>query len=406
MSGAAGRRGGAAPAVLRTAPPGYLDQDEGPVVKGWCPGALRPMESGDGLVVRVRVPGGRLTQAQAAGVAALAAACGSGWLDLSARANLQLRGVTEASHPRVLEGLEALGLLDATREAEARRNILVTPFADAQADAIAAGLARALVEAAPALPGKFGFAVDTGPAPVLAEASADVRIERHAGGLLLRADGMTRGRGVSAGEAAAEAVRLAEWFLAAGGAPGGRGRMRALIARGVRPPGHDLSAPAAAEAAPQPGLMPEGALVGAAFGQIEAAQLAALAVLGPLRLTPWRMLLIEGLAAMPELPGLITSPGDPLLAASACTGAPGCPQALGPTRALARALAGQVPGLHVSGCGKGCAHPGAARVTLVAAGAGRYDLIRDGRAGDPPHLTGLDPEAPDFAETLGHAASV
>ncbi len=23
-------------------------------VKGWCPGALRPMESGDGLVVRVR----------------------------------------------------------------------------------------------------------------------------------------------------------------------------------------------------------------------------------------------------------------------------------------------------------------------------------------------------------------
>ncbi|MEO1207882.1 MAG: precorrin-3B synthase, partial [Pseudomonadota bacterium] len=23
-------------------------------VKGWCPGALRPMESGDGLIVRVR----------------------------------------------------------------------------------------------------------------------------------------------------------------------------------------------------------------------------------------------------------------------------------------------------------------------------------------------------------------
>ena len=29
-------------------------------IKGWCPGALRPMQSGDGLVVRVRPFGGRL----------------------------------------------------------------------------------------------------------------------------------------------------------------------------------------------------------------------------------------------------------------------------------------------------------------------------------------------------------
>ena len=25
-----------------------------PAVRGWCPGALRPMESGDGLIVRLR----------------------------------------------------------------------------------------------------------------------------------------------------------------------------------------------------------------------------------------------------------------------------------------------------------------------------------------------------------------
>ena len=29
-------------------------------IKGWCPGALRPMQSGDGLVVRVRPFGGRV----------------------------------------------------------------------------------------------------------------------------------------------------------------------------------------------------------------------------------------------------------------------------------------------------------------------------------------------------------
>lgn len=397
--------GGAAPTVLRTAPPGYLNQDEGPVIRGWCPGALRPMASGDGLVVRVRAPSGRLTQAQAAGIARLVQAHGNGRLDLSARANLQLRGVTEASHPRLLAGLAALGLLDDTPEAEARRNILVTPFADAEAYAIAAALAEALAERAPALPGKFGFAVDTGAAPVLAEASADIRIERGAGGLMLRADGMGAGRPVMPEQAAVEAVRLAEWFLAAGGAPGGRGRMRGLIAAGVRPQGHDAPAPEAV-ASPGPGLMPQGALIGAAFGQLEAGQLGALAALGSIRLTPWRMLLVEGLRAMPVLPGLVTAPGDPLLAASACTGAPGCPQALGPTRPLARALAGRVPGLHVSGCAKGCAHPGPARVTLVAAGEGRYDLIRDGRAGDRPTLTGLDPEAPDFADRVGHAAPV
>ena len=35
-------------------------------IKGWCPSALRPMQSGDGLVVRVRPRGGRLSAEQAA----------------------------------------------------------------------------------------------------------------------------------------------------------------------------------------------------------------------------------------------------------------------------------------------------------------------------------------------------
>ena len=48
-----------------------------PVVKGYCPGALRPMMSGDGLVVRVRPFNGRLRRAQADGIATLAAAHGN-----------------------------------------------------------------------------------------------------------------------------------------------------------------------------------------------------------------------------------------------------------------------------------------------------------------------------------------
>ncbi len=47
--------------------------------------------------------------------------------------------------------------------------------------------------------------------------------------------------------------------------------------------------------------------------------------------------------------------------------------------------------LHVSGCAKGCAHAGPAALTLVGRD-GRYDLVRNGRAGDAPTLTGLSVE--------------
>ena len=99
----------------------------GPVVHGWCPGALRPMMSGDGLVVRVRAPLGRLTQDQAAGVAELAGRHGNGLIDVSARANVQIRGVSERDHETLLEALNELDLLPDDPDLEARRNILL-PF--------------------------------------------------------------------------------------------------------------------------------------------------------------------------------------------------------------------------------------------------------------------------------------
>lgn len=381
-------------------------------VQGWCPGALRPMESGDGWVVRVRAPLSRLSQAQAQGLAEAAQRFGNGRIDLSARANLQLRGVTPDTHPALMAALQALGLLDPDARAEARRNILLSPFADAQALTIAKALTSALQswpphnspETLPDLPGKFGFALDCGAAPVLQGSSADIRLERAAeGGLILRADGSALGAPVTAEAAPAAMLALAQWFIAAGGVTQGRGRMAALIARGVTPDGAlaGALAPAAPIPPPEPGLCAEGRLVGLAFGQMQARTLAALAQHGPIRLTPWRMLLLENPRNLPPtLPDLILHPG-PLLHVDACTGAPGCPQALQETRDLARRLATQVPPgrhLHVSGCAKGCAHPGPADVTLVATQAG-FDVIRHGSARDraqghmpsdlPPDLKGL-----------------
>ena len=74
-----------------------------PEIRGWCPGALRPMPSGDGWLVRIRPPGGVLTPAQAAGIARAARAHGNGVLDLSQRANLQLRGVRPEAHAALID---------------------------------------------------------------------------------------------------------------------------------------------------------------------------------------------------------------------------------------------------------------------------------------------------------------
>lgn len=371
-----------------------------PVIRGWCPGALRPMASGDGLVVRIRPPLGRLSAEQAEGIAALSLRHGNGLIDLSSRANLQLRGITADSHPELVEGLRALGLIDASAVAEARRNIALTPFWTPGDDshAIAAALAQALAAPdAPDLPGKFGFAIDCGAAPVLTTTSADIRLERGAeGGLICRADGTETGAPVTHDTATDVALVLARWFLETGGAPQGRGRMAAHLARqAALPTAFTASNSADGAATPAPGPCPQGVIVALEFGQMRAETLAALAESGPLRLTPWRMLLIEGAARAPALPGLITTPEDARLRVVACTGAPGCPQALSATRPLARALAPHLPQgawLHVSGCTKGCAHPGPAPLSLLATGPDRFDLIREGRASDPPDRTGLSPD--------------
>ncbi|MFV0383724.1 precorrin-3B synthase [Paracoccus sp. (in: a-proteobacteria)] len=353
-------------------------------VQGWCPGALRPMVSGDGLIVRLRPAGGRIASRQAKGIAAAALTYGNGLIELSGRANLQLRGIRPDCHAPLIAGLSRLGLIDSDIAAETRRNLIVTPFADAGTDALARALAEALCDAPP-LPEKFGFAVDCGPAPVMADTPADIRLERAAdGGLILRADGMVLGAPVEAAHAAHAAIALAHWFVAAGGSAGGRGRMAALIAGGARPDGALAGrvAPAPALAPPGPGLVPQGALLAVAFGQMRAETLAELSRLGPLRMTPWRMVLVQGLARLPDLPGIVTDPADPLLRVRACTGAPGCAQAHRPTRDLARRLAPRLrPGmvLHVSGCAKGCACPHPADLTLTATPGG-FDLIRDGRA--------------------------
>jgi len=366
-------------------------------IKGWCPGAWQPMESGDGLLVRIRPQLGRIDAVQAAGIAEMSERYGNGLIDLTSRANLQIRGVREASFSALIERLAEFGLLDPDPDSEGRRNILVTPFwaNGDEVTSIADELGHALASGPVGLPAKFGFAVDCGSERVLAKNSADIRIERDdVGHLIVRADGAEFGRRVARIDAVRVALELAEWFPASGGAKEGRGRMAAHIAGGARLPDYmrcDVK-PARASFASAPDVMPQGALFGAAFGQMTYATLNWLAGKAQaLRMTPWRMMLAEGLHELPQRDELVTRADDSRLRVIACSGAPRCRQAHADTRALAAALA---PGLdaggslHVSGCIKGCAHPKSAPLTLVATHEG-FDLVRDGSARDVPSRRGL-----------------
>lgn len=353
-------------------------------VRGWCPTAWRPMEAGDGLLLRVRPRLGRVSADQLRVLAEIASTHGNGDIDLTNRAAFQLRGFTEQGLHAALARLIAAGLVDPdpVREAHA---LLVAPdwHTDDDTHRIACVLLDRL-DALPPLPGKVGIAIDAGTGRVLADNAADFRIERgECGGLILRADGRPTGLHLAPGNEVSALIALAHWFVDSGGAAAGR------MARHPAPlPDWALgnARPALARPTLVPGVHPLGTAIALPFGRIDAAGLAALPALAGLRLTPWRIAILENLR--PDTPG-IPDVDPALLRVDACVGAPACPQATVETRPLATRLAPHVVGrLHVSGCAKGCARALPAD-TVVTGRGGLFDLAHHARAGDAPTFAGM-----------------
>lgn len=348
------------------------------------------MHAGDGMIVRVKPRVSRLSGAEVALLCALAQRFGNGMIDFTNRANLQIRGVKEEGWAPLLAELCAAGLVDNDPQIEQCRNVLVAPDWEAAGDSarMATELTARLREF-PELPGKFGFAIDAGTAPILTSSPADIRIERSTDGMLvLRLDGRASGCGVTVEGAVDAMLALARWFVATGGTGRAASHGEALPAwaEGDKQPGKTR-----ASFAPGPHAL--GWALGIPFGSVAAPTLADLvrdSGASALRMTPWRTIILEQAAAV-ETAEFITEAGDPLLRADACPGAPFCPQAAVETRGLARRLAPHIGGrLHVSGCAKGCARSAAADVTLTGSG-GLFDLVFKGRASDPAAHTALDP---------------
>lgn len=412
-----------------------------PEIKGWCPGAFRPMASNDGLLIRAKTIGSHISAAQLAAVAAISEGCGNGFVDLSQRAQLQFRGLSEATIREALPRLEAAGLLPRSAEAERVTNIVASPLAglDRNAAFDANAMARAFAgaieadEALRALPTKFLFAIDDGSALPLSDVEADIfigarpRAFRRASNCdhvelrIAGADDLVIITGLA--RAIDAALRLARAFVALRDGAFELRRMKRLVAALGLERVLDRAGLASALDARRPKVPPAPFLgvqqadrlffAGAAapsgrWRASELAQLAALAEakgMGELRLTPWRAVLFptrNAEAAQPILDAaraldLIVSHDDPRLSVVACPGAPECPQAQGETRGalarlapLAQKLAGEDGvGLHISGCAKGCARPKSAPVTLIA-NDGRFDLVERGCSSDAPQLTGVD----------------
>lgn len=387
-------------------------------VKGWCPGIVRPMPSGDGLIVRVRPRCGAFSLETAMALADLGERLGNGHIDLTRRANLQIRGLTDDRLGELQIELAKLGLLDRDAETEAVRNIMVAPLAgidpaqpfDVRPIALAIDDALTSDKRLHALPGKFGLLVDGGGTISIAAERADICLAAAGDALAFGLDTMrgTQWLGrVAPDEAAEAAVAAAYAFLAVATF----GRMRGLAEAAFA----EVQAAVAPRLSPlttvprtggrRLGLLRGAVGIAAPFGRLEAAQLRRLAKLAAdagaadLRLSPWRTVYFSAFGEAGALvleearhAGLIVDGNDPVLQVEACPGAPDCKSSSVDTRADARRLAtiaalrGWRGSIHVSGCAKGCARSLPSQLVL-AGKAGAYRLIRNATTRGPVERT-------------------
>lgn len=386
--------------------------------RGWCPSTLKPMETGDGWLVRLHPPGGRLTPDGLRRAAALAAEHGNGLIEISARANLQIRGVTPASHPVLVERLLAVGLLDEHDGDGPQRLTLISPLAERAGGLIDVIALAERIEtqgrAVSGLPPKLSIIIDDGGTNSLDAIASDLRLVGVAEGAVALRLAERRWLGpLSEAEAAMTVASILRGFA-------GLRRTVPERIRRLRDLPDDVLAtltdlPEIVGPGPRPppqraGLfaLTEGrfaALIGLPFGRCDAATLDRLAEAvargSDIRFSPWRGLAFRGLdrteaerlLTLARSFGLIVSDDDPRLSVQACAGSPACSRAEAPTMADAALLAEATAGLlaqgltlHASGCVKSCAHPGAADLTLVGH-EGRYHVVLGGTTRDKPLAT-------------------
>lgn len=414
-----------------------------PLRRGVCPGLSAPLQTGDGLLVRMRTSGS-VALAACDRLCMLAAAHGNGIVEITARGSIQVRGLSPASAPRFAAEVATLGIA-----AEDGVPILINPLAGLAEEIVdltasAANLRRALAHGALAarLGPKISVVLDGGGAVGLDALTADVRLRAvrwHDDAVLQVSVGGDAASGVPLGyvavaDGAETAVRLLEVLakrgrnarahdiLVAEGVTPFHSAVADLLVRNVTPRIEARRADALGVHGLRNGSSAYG--IGLAFGHTDAASLrdlidvAGRAGASGLIPGPGRIVIAVGLsssraasefAAQAERLGFIARADDPRRRVIACAGAPYCLSGHIETRAVAPLVAEAVTPLrnglatiHLSGCAKGCAHPKKAAMTIVGSPAG-CELVADGTARDTPFAVVATQELPAAVANFARA---
>jgi precorrin-3B synthase len=369
------------------------------------------METGDGWLARVPPQEGPLALDALRGLCAAARAHGNGILEVTRRGNFQIRGLQPETVQGFADALLALGIA-----IEPGPPIQTSPLSGRDPGEVLdlrplAAALRARLGDAPfrsELGPKVSLTLDSGGAVHLDGLDADLRLRAEAGpgGVRLHVgiggDGQSAtALGTLAPEHALEGMATLAAVLAKRGrearardvlrregAEVFRMGLAGLLAPADLPPQRGRAEPIGAHAL-RGGRVALG--VGLAFGQsdadaleelCDAASAAGASALAPaaehcallLDVDPARAAELRDAA---ERHGFIARADDPRRHISACSGAPACAAARMPTRsqgaALALAAGPMLDGslrIHLSGCAKGCAHPGPSALALVGVDGG------------------------------------
>ncbi len=376
------------------------------------------MPTGDGLLARL-MPSGPLAIDTVVALCDAGQVHGNGIVEVTQRGSLQFRGLSAASAPEFARCVVALGL-----DAGGGAPLIASPLMGLDAHEFAD--LRPLLAALRAELANHRFASVGPKVSVLIDGGGSLHLDGVPGDIRVQA--------VPAAEDSRLHVSIAG-NAATGTALGWTEPQHALeviahvlsciASRGTDARARDFANGADAQAlrtlahlsdAPPPNPRPPAEPIGVhrlntgqvalgialAFGFTEAAvlkrlaQVAAACGASSIQTSPGRSLLAIGLdvnganelSAAAAAAGFLVRPNDPRRHVVACAGAPACGSARLATRELAPAIAEAAKPLldgsltiHLSGCAKGCAHPGAAALTFV----GPDRLVVQGCAGDTPH---------------------
>ena len=351
------------------------------------------MKSGDGLLIRIKPPFSRLTSRQAQKIAILSERYGNGFLDITNRANLQIRGLRQTTCPLMLKELQEIGI-SAKNEVPDGINLVLCPFIPYQS--VGWRCAKMLYDAAsdfPSLPVKFGFAIDCGRKRYLSDISADIRIEKdNSNKLLIRFDGCEKGYVSSEKTFISDILEALNWFSSSQNKKLPNERMHQLLMNIDIPDIYAKTKPQENKKSLNPGFEEDKQVISIPFGQLTANQLLQLADNSQeIIFSINRCLIID---RIPKLSGeFIKTKNDLRYNVTACTGMPGCASASINTKRLALKLSESDliqfdKSYHLSGCKKGCALQTKSDICIVGEN-GSYNLLENGFAWDEPKHASL-----------------